>query len=402
MIRAAEAVLPGHPDKLCDQIADAIVAEAVAADRDAYAQIEVGLWADHLWLSGGLCARRPLDQSLELLAWGVLHEGGYPDLADRVEVRNTVCTLSGDPRRWTESVNDQAVVIGWAGYDAKTRWLAPEQFLAHALRDALAASFTGGALDGHGPDGKLIVRLREDAAGWHLEHLLATVQQRAGADLLAFCGAVSRVAREAYERVRAADARWRTPWDEVETLINPNGPFLVGGSAGDNGQTGRKLVMDYYGPRVPLGGGALSGKHLSHVDRIGAYAAREAAVRAVASGAKECLVRLCWAPNVPVPLDVTWQMEGRGAREVPDWFAHDHLRERYRGRLDYRRLAQGTHFVDDAPWNRPDHRPHIPCGDPSCDLCSPPNQRCKVCGALYRDEDDAPGWCSAECAIGDI
>ena len=66
-------------------------------------------------------------------------------------------------------------------------------------------------------------------------------------------------------------------------MVNPNGPLVEAGSDGDNGQTGRKLVMDFYGPRVPIGGGALSGKHLTHIDRIGAYAAREAAVRAVRS-----------------------------------------------------------------------------------------------------------------------
>jgi S-adenosylmethionine synthetase len=158
--------------------------------------------------------------------------------------------------------------------------------LMKALRES-TGGFHRGLLEGHGPDGKLLVRLREDDDGWHLEHLLATVQHRDGAELLDFHGAVLRVARETYERMRAADRRWRAEWEDIETLISPNGPFIAGGSAGDNGQTGRKLVMDYYGPRVPIGGGALSGKHLSHVDRIGAYAAREAAVHAMATGARE-------------------------------------------------------------------------------------------------------------------
>ena len=93
------------------------------------------------------------------------------------------------------------------------------------------------------------------------------------------------------------------------------GPLFEAGSDGDNGQTGRKLVMDFYGPRVPIGGGALSGRHLTHID--GAYAAREAAVRAVRSGADECLVRLAYAPNHIEPIDVFYKMSGWGERQRP-------------------------------------------------------------------------------------
>ena len=108
------------------------------------------------------------------------------------------------------------------------------------------------------------------------------------------------------------DARWVAKWTEVELLVNPNGPLSDAGSRKDNGQTGRKLVMDYYGPRVPLGGGAIYGKHPSHVDRFGARMARELAVEAVKKGAGECLVRAVYAPNVPEPLDVQVEISGGG------------------------------------------------------------------------------------------
>ena len=94
--------------------------------------------------------------------------------------------------------------------------------------------------------------------------------------------------------------------------MNPNGPLLNGGSRRDNGQTGRKLVMDYYGPRVPLGGGAIYGKDPMHVDRFGARKAREMAIEAVKNGAGECLVRAVYAPNVAEPLDVQVEMTGEG------------------------------------------------------------------------------------------
>ena len=135
-------------------------------------------------------------------------------------------------------------------------------------------------------------------------------------------------------------------------MVNPNGPLVEAGSDGDNGQTGRKLVMDFYGPRVPIGGGALSGKDLSHIDRIGAYAAREAAVRAVQSGADECLVRLAYAPNHAEPLDVFYDMIGRGERQKREFFSHREMAARYPASAIGTTLAQGRHFFDETlVWN---------------------------------------------------
>ena len=115
------------------------------------------------------------------------------------------------------------------------------------------------------------------------------------------------------------DKRWTAKWPEVELLVNPNGPLSDAGSRKDNGQTGRKLVMDYYGPRVPLGGGAIYGKDPMHVDRFGARKAREMAIEAVKKGAGECLVRAVYAPNVAEPLDVQVEVsrlpDGRDAEK---------------------------------------------------------------------------------------
>ncbi len=117
-----------------------------------------------------------------------------------------------------------------------------------------------GRLKGQGPDGKLIVRVREEGERWMLEHVLVTLQQRPETAFLELCIGIAGTLEEAYRRIRRADRRWCAPWEEVELMLNPNGPLLNGGSDGDNGQTGRKLVMDYYGPRVPIGGGALYGQ----------------------------------------------------------------------------------------------------------------------------------------------
>lgn len=317
MIRVSEAVLPGHPDKLCDFVAESIVQAALALDEEAYAQIEAGIWCDQLWLSGGYAARGPAlevgkiaTDALDSIARGV-----RPD-APRQEwrVTNAVCRYEVDPTRWSRHVNDQAIVVGWAGYDAKVNYLPPEHFLVLEFRDALWAACRGGALAHCGPDGKLIVRLCEDADGFALEHVLVTLEHPERLGVIELAERASAVLAERYAALRRSDARWLTNWREVELLVNPNGPLSDAGSRKDNGQTGRKLVMDYYGPRVPLGGGAIYGKHPTHVDRSGARRARELAIEAVKQGARECLVRAVYAPNVAEPLDVQVEMSGGDAR----------------------------------------------------------------------------------------
>ena len=227
-------------------------------------------------------------------------------------VTNAVCRYDVDPTIWTRHVNDQAIVIGWAGYDDKVQYLPPEHFLALEFRTALWEACCGGELSRCGPDGKLIVRLKEDADGFALEHVLVTLEHPQAMSVLDLAARVSAVLARRYETLHRADARWVSRWREVELLVNPNGPLSDAGSQKDNGQTGRKLVMDYYGPRVPLGGGAIYGKHPSHVDRFGARVARELAIDAVKRGTGECLVRAVYAPNVMMPLDVQVEISGGG------------------------------------------------------------------------------------------
>ncbi|MFP6885565.1 MAG: methionine adenosyltransferase domain-containing protein, partial [Roseibacillus sp.] len=383
MIRCSEAVLSGHPDKFCDRIADAIVAAAYAIDPEAYAQVEVATWSDFIWLNGGIVTRDPFDVDLEKLIVDVGIDTGYcrdalrydpgDEGCNSIDVENykisdAICRIPGDPTEWTNYVNDQCIVIGWAGYDERVRFLPPEHFLAHSLREALDASFRmGGRLEKQGPDGKLLVRLRENVNPvgcrrntWEIEQVLVTVQQRPDVEFGAVCEGVAEVVEEAYEAIAADDPRWRMEWRDIELLVNPNGPLLNGGSDGDNGQTGRKLAVDYYGPRVPIGGGALSGKDLTHIDRAGAYAARKACVEAVAAGEDSCEVLVAYAPGRSAPLEVRWSWEGRrngGIDHNADRFTHEAARELActMKPVALGDLARGTHFFDvTAPWNQTD------------------------------------------------
>lgn len=317
MIRVSEAVLPGHPDKLCDHVAESLVQAALAVDPEAYAQFEAGIWCDQLWLSGGYAARGPsIDvERIAVDALDAIARAVNPEApVKRWHVTNAVCRYDVDPLRWSRHVNDQAIVIGWAGYDPKVRYLPPEHFLVLEVRDALWEACCGGELACCGPDGKLIVRLKEDAEGFALEHVLVTLEHPEALPVLALTERVNTVLANRYARLRSSDARWMARWVDVELLVNPNGPLSDAGSQKDNGQTGRKLVMDYYGPRVPLGGGAIYGKHPTHVDRFGARVARELAIDAVKRGAGECLVRAVYAPNVAEPLDVQAEVTGGEGR----------------------------------------------------------------------------------------
>ena len=349
MIRFSEMVLPGHPDKFCDQVADAIVARCEQADPEAYCQVEVGVWCDQIWISGGFTVRPGEDLDLPNIVREVVDDVGYRDAngTTRVfKVLDSACRHSEDPRIWTHKVNDQSICVGWAGYDLLTRFHTPEHFLAHTFREALWNAIRNGPLKEQGPDGKLLVVMAEEGDSWRVEHLLVTLQQSHGLDFMDFTQLVEGVLRRAYDGVRARDPRWVAPWDAVDLSINPNGPLLDAGPEGDNGQTGRKLAMDFYGPRIGQGGGALSGKHLNHIDRIGSYALREAAVRSVLSGARTCRVQVAYAPNSPEPLEVAYEMEGLGKPLSRSAFNHLTLHELLGEVHIHMAMGQGLHFWD--------------------------------------------------------
>ena len=357
MIRLAEAVLPGHPDKFCDQVADALVAEAIKADPSAFAQVEVGVWSDQVWLSGNIVTRHPLTCTPADVVVAVGLSLGFDETnwidARRYNITDTLCRNIDDPTEGRGICDDQSIIVGYAGYDQKTRFLPPEQFLVHALREALWDSCRSGLLDGAGPDGKLLVCMREEGDAWHLEQVLVTVQHRQETGLMELTGKVQATLAACYGRFQRDDPRWRAKWQEVAVCVNPNGPYFRAGSDGDNGQTGRKLVMDYYGPRVPIGGGALSGKHPAHVDRLAACAARQAAIHAVRTGSKECLIRLAYAPNCNGPLEVIWEMEGRGEKQPRSHFDFDAMLARVEAQAITASMGQGTHFWDERlPWNK--------------------------------------------------
>jgi S-adenosylmethionine synthetase len=332
MIRHSEVVLPGHPDKICDAVAEAIVQAALAVDPDAYAQVEASVWDYEMWLTGGVVTSKRVPKLFADIAKDAVLALGFsaPNAFDahKLEVRCSICGEVDDPKQYTHHVNDQCISIGWAGYDAKVEFLPPEHFLARRFAAALFRSFSEGLLRGQGPDGKLLVRLREESGAWVLEHVLTTVQQLESTAFPDFVACILGVLEVEYRGLQSSDPRWVSAWEDVEVLVNPNGPLVNGGPLSDNGQTGRKLVMDYYGPRVPIGGGALFGKDPRHIDRVASSICREAALNAVRTGATECQVTACYAPNLSCPVDVRYDMTGRGEKLPVEYFEHSVIARR--------------------------------------------------------------------------
>lgn len=334
MKRQAEAVLNGHPDKFCDLIADRLIRELYKIDAEAYAQIEVSVWSDLIFLTGGAVTRQKAELPVKEIIIALGLEIGYvPGNAidvHRYRIMDHVCWITGDPRQWTHYANDQCIITGYAGYDALTHYLPPEQFLVWHLRETLVRSMSVGALAGQGPDGKLLVTMREEQDGWKPDTLLVTIQQQESLSFIELVSRTEQLLHDTWDGLRKRDPRWVGSWGSIRVLINPNGPLLNGGSDGDNGQTGRKLVMDHYGPRIPLGGGALYGKDLSHIDRLGAFHARRFAVEMVRAGAQESLVRVSYAPGLEEPLSVDIIADKRPHSSPQEFFSFSNMRKNIR------------------------------------------------------------------------
>lgn len=357
MKRFSEAVMNGHVDKFCDLVADRIVLEVCRNDKNARVQVEVSVWSDIIFLSGGIWASRYIRIDVNHIIRTLGDEIGYipgnPLDVNCYRVMDHIRRNTVDNSNLTFWCDDQCIVTGYAGYDALTRFLPPEHFLVWHLREVLIESMKGGALQGQGPDGKVLAVIREEFTGWKIDQVVVTLQQQEELCFTGFLPLVDSVVCEALERLAAADCRWKYSPREVNLLINPNGPLIRGGSVGDNGQTGRKLVMDFYGPRIPIGGGALYGKDLFNIDRLGNLMARRFALDLVRTGSPEALVRVCYAPGFDEPLSIDISASRRPSADPEAFFRFSSMRERLSlSDLDYDLTALGTFYNPGLSFNQ--------------------------------------------------
>jgi len=299
----AEFVFPGHPDKLSDAIADALVQAASLREKRALTGVEVAVHRNSVFVTGRIGCVDAEEIDVADIIKDVYRSAGYggdwgPE-PDDLSVRADLCLgpLEDGEAEFRSLSDDQSICTGYATATAETNYLPVEHWLANRLGRRLAKLRTDAPDLDLGPDGKVIVFVRQENDRYRLEAFSCSFQQKMASDDLGLHRAVRVTLEDELKNLSQAFARL-IPDVPRELTVNGAGAFEVGGPEGDNGLSGKKLVVDAYGPSVPIGGGALSGKDFFKVDRAGALHARRLAKAVVMTGvASEALVRLSWFPG---------------------------------------------------------------------------------------------------------
>lgn len=283
--KTAESVTPAHPDKVCDQISDAILDACLA--QDPYARVAIESVGGHglITITGELTTTAHINA--RQVALEAYHNAGHHD---DIAITTNIVEQSPEISRGVneDGAGDQGIMLGYATAETTTYIplelaLARELTRAMGLRDGKAQVTTNG--------GKVI-------------KILTSVCEAQGFDDTALEAAVATIgAAYLHESVEKVEDIW---------LRNPNGRWTIGGFAADTGLTGRKLAVDNYGPNIPLGGGCFSGKDATKVDRSAAYMARKIATDyLVQKGANEVYVHLAYAIGVAEPLMAAATIDGK-------------------------------------------------------------------------------------------
>jgi len=318
----SESVAEGHPDKLADQISDAIVDAFLARDPRARVACETLVADGYIVLAGEF---RTADDALYREVRGrtpdivraLLRSVGYSDRGSGIDVERCEVVVrfnqqSADIARGVDrpegeqGAGDQGSMFGFA--TRETPELMPLPIvLAHRLMQRLAQARRSRELPWLRPDGKTQVTLRyRDGLPDTVETLVLSAQHSAEAAQETI---EPEVVRRVIEPVLAPALR--APG--IRYLVNPTGRFEIGGPAGDTGLTGRKIIVDTYGGACPHGGGAFSGKDPSKVDRSANYMARYIAKNVVAAGfAERCTVQLAYAIGIADPVALGVDTHGTG------------------------------------------------------------------------------------------
>ncbi len=329
MILTAESVSEGHPDKLCDLIADGVLDDCLRNDPAARVACEVMATAGKIIVAGEITAREIPD--IAHIVSRTVRNVGYdcpyeievithdqsPDIADAVESCSGT-SLYGHCCKTVNDISDelgagdQGIVYGYACCETD-EFLPLPVVLAHRITALLTTVRKKGIVKGLRPDGKAQVSVEyRYGLPYRLSAVVVSCQHDEDKDI---CQLRDEIMVHVFQPALA-----ELPIDEeTEVLINPSGRFVLGGFEADTGLTGRKLMVDTYGGLAPHGGGALSGKDGTKVDRSGAYMARYIAKNIVGAGlAARCTVSLAYAigRSEPVAVDVDTDSTGEYDDEV--------------------------------------------------------------------------------------
>lgn len=308
---ASESVCAGHPDKVADQISDAIVDAVLAQDPNGRTAVEVLVAHDRVIIAGEINTSATID--VESITRQQIKRLGYIDLkwgfSDKSPVDNHLHQQSSEISVGVDDfgAGDQGLMFGFASNETP-EYLPLPITLAHALTRALDAAREDGTLPHLRPDGKAQVVVRyEDGKPVAVEHVTIAIPHHEKISL-------ERVRTDVYETIITPVLKhYGYVIAEKDIVVNGTGVWYTPGPSSDAGLTGRKIVVDGYGGYARVGGGAFSGKDPSKVDRSGAYAARYIAKNIVAAGlAEKAEVALAYYIGAKKPVNFTIDTFGTG------------------------------------------------------------------------------------------
>ena len=351
----SESVTEGHPDKICDQISDAILDEILTQDPDARVACETCVSTGLVHIMGEITTSCYVD--FQKLVREVVADIGYTRAkygfdADTCAVISNIDGQSPDIALGTNDevggAGDQGMMFGYA-CDETPELMPMPISLAHKLARRLTEVRKSGELDYLRPDGKSQVTVEYDGdRPVRVDTVVVSTQHREDVSM-------DTLRADVMEKVIRAVIPAGLLDEKTKYFINPTGRFVIGGPQGDSGLTGRKIIVDTYGGYARHGGGAFSGKDPSKVDRSAAYAARWVAKNIVAAGlARRCEVQLAYAIGVAQPVSIMVDTFGTGAapddkieaavEKVFDLTPQAIIRELDLRRPIYRRLAAYGHM----------------------------------------------------------
>lgn len=332
-MKTAEAVTSKHPDKMCDQISDAILDWCLERDPMARVAIEVMGGHGHVYITGELTMKEQdsnvFHEAIDAIAYRIIGM----DLNVHINIQRQSHEIANGVD--TGGAGDQGIMIGYACSDNEAM-IPQEAWLARNLAQSIYSN--------HPYDGKTQITLKEDG---EIETIVASFQNVPKQKL--------------YDEVIHWMDTNNEPAPKVlpKIYVNPAGDWNQGGFDADTGLTGRKLMVDNYGPQIPIGGGCFSGKDATKVDRSAAYMARYLAVFTLKSmGAQEVIVKLAYAIGKADPVMVTAIADGK---EVTRGLLEGY--EQYltpQGMIDYldlrrpqfEKTAQWGHFGNGFSWDK--------------------------------------------------
>lgn len=344
-IYTVESVTSGHPDKVCDQVSDAILDACLS--QDPMSRVAVETFGSHglLVVGGEVTTKARVDY--EAVARSVYRDIGYKD---ELEVIVNISEQSPDIAAGVDpgGAGDQGIMYGFATNE--TPELLPKGVvLAHALTRGLELLRSRGLVSWLKPDGKAQVTMQDG----RVRSVLVSCQHE---ESVGYSTITETITHELIRPVLNGAARtWNEPTSNgIEILVNPTGSFVRGGFEADTGLTGRKIMVDTYGGLIPHGGGAFSGKDATKVDRSGAYMARFAAADLVRRGlASSCLVSVAYAIGRAEPLMVeASDQDGKpvGAVAEFDFRPASMIATLGLRRPLFRSTAAYGHFGKNLPW----------------------------------------------------